>query len=283
MNINNLLITSSSDEVITKCILDNRHKIGLDIEVVTTRDLLENYDINDEINDEETIIRWIKPDGKVITNKDMVLLNRVVRIPDSLFKNFVKQDRCYARSEFSAYIGFAFNAFDGIDNKSYDGVCVTMHSLPEQWLKVEDIENIIIPDFYWGPKKLCPYRSDENYMCTEVGNLLNWQKSYIIDSLDNVFFFKKPGGIAIFTITIGTKTIVESGKRLSNNIEYELIKLSQKIRNKFNYFIFETLFFINEQMITFGCINHEIIKMKDDGMFCNFICENLIEELGKCI
>jgi hypothetical protein len=277
-----IIASSSQDEAITKYILNNKQKFDLDIEILLLNDLLTKYDINDEVNDNEAIVRWIKPNGQVISNTDYILLNRVTFIPDSMFFKFIEKDRLYARSEFEAYLGFAFNSFIGVGNTVYNGVCTKTSSLPEQWLKVKDMDDMSIPVFYWGPKE---FQNDEDdlFIYSEIDNLLNWRDSYITEVKEHIFCFKKPIGTPIFTFNIGNETLINDDSNLSKTMRAKLQVLSSKIQKKFDYFISEILFFINGDTITFGCINHEVIETVKNRQFNDFIYDNLIKEYFKCV
>lgn len=102
-----VIVSHSLDETITKCLGNNISKFKTILTIVSLRELLNDYEIFDEVNDSGTSIKWIK-ELNHISNADYYLLNRVIYIPNDLFSNFNQTDREYAQREFEAYLGFSF-------------------------------------------------------------------------------------------------------------------------------------------------------------------------------
>lgn len=283
-----LIVASSSiDEAITKCLWNNQQKLGLNLDLLLIQDLLNDYDIYDEINDRGAVIKWIKSDGQVISNQDSQLLNRVTYISDNFFKTFIKQDRLYAKSEFEAYLGFAFNAFNGVGNEHYNGLCVQFHALPHQWLKIKNnkaiSKKLCVPNFYWGPTQYNDLTNTEHIIYSEVNNIVNWRESLCFDTNNHVFCFQKPIGQPVFTLGIGSKAMLVTDINLNQYAIDKIKKLTCQIKQQLNYFIAEVLFFVNKDYITFGCANHEIIVSDKHHQFDSFVCEHLIKEYSKCL
>lgn len=143
-----VIVSHSQNEAITKCILDNKNFFEEKIVIISLQELIFDYEIFDETSDAGTCIKWIKESG-YISSRDYYLLNRVLYVPEKLFLDFTKADREYARREFEAYIGFAFNAFCGIGNHFPNGACSESSSLPQQWNKVYKEFGINVPEYYW--------------------------------------------------------------------------------------------------------------------------------------
>lgn len=287
-NRNRLVITSlSTSEAITKCVIENSNSFAKEIDVVLLQDFLLNYDIYDELNDNDVVVKWYQG-SKIISNKTHNLLNRIQYIPSFYFNNYIKKDRVYAQREFEAYIKFAFNAFNSRTNiaKPINNLFMDFPSLPQQWHKIGTNIGIDVPKYFLGPNRL-------NNLCrnkliySDIYNLITWSQSSstngsnIIDDNQHVFCFQKPQGEPIFLCSLGQKCFIVNKDNLSDEIVNKLLLLVQRITAYFNYFISEVLFFVDDSRITFGCINTEIIRSTTSELFQNFICVNLIEEYQK--
>lgn len=290
-NRNRLVITSlSTSEAITKCVMENSNSFTKEIDVVLLQDFLLNYDIYDELNDNDVLVKWYRG-SKIISNKTHNLLNRIQYIPDFYFNNYIKKDRVYAKREFEAYIKFAFNAFNPMSPrinvaKPINNSFMDFRSLPQQWHKVGTNMGIDVPKYFLGPSRL-------NNLChtkliySDIYNLINWSQSGLKNRLNalehnqHVFCFEKPQGQPVFLCALGQKYFVVNKDNLSDEIVNKLLLLAQSITSYFSYFISEILFFVDDAKISFGCINPEIIKSTTSELFQEFICVNLIKEYQK--
>jgi len=100
-----ILLYSHCNEPVTQVILSHAQH-GMDIIVLSVKDLLDNVIIFDEINNDAKL-NWKLPCGKTILNsKDFYLINRVFDLPQDLFNDFHKDDKDYSRAEFYAYLIF---------------------------------------------------------------------------------------------------------------------------------------------------------------------------------
>lgn len=155
MNNKKLLIASSSkNEAITKWVI-NEHLNNVDL--IFIDDLLNRYSIQDELDDIKTAIHWYENDTLKYSNKTHCLLNRIPYIDKKLYSNFKCRDQDYARREFEAYLGFALNSFDKVQNIAINGICERIYSLPQQWNLIRKKISIAIPNYYWGSKDYTPF------------------------------------------------------------------------------------------------------------------------------
>ena len=274
-------------EAITKCVVENSNSFTQEIDIVLLQDFLLNYDVYDELNDNDVVIKWYQG-SKIISNKTHDLLNRVHYIPDFYFNNYIKKDRIYAKREFEAYIKFAFNAFYPRENAvdAINNLFMDFLSLPQQWRKVSTNIGIDIPKYFLGPNRLNNLCCDK-LIYSDIYNLINWSRSdsssclSVLDDNKHVFCFEKPQGQPVFLCNLGEKCFVVNKDELEDKVVDRLLLLAESIASYFNYFISEMLFFVDEYKITFGCVNHEIIRSTTSELFQDFICGNLIEEYQK--
>ena len=277
-----LVVSHSLEEAITQCILKNKQHIEEDFSVVSLQELISDYDIFDELDDARKIITWYQDNKKCISNTDHFLLNRVLCVPNTLFNHFTKNDREYAQRELSAYLGFSFNTFSGIGNKSANGVCATIASLPQQWDTIKNKFKAKTPNYYWGPNYYNSLNEKNILVYSGIYNFLNWSITEKVPQDNHVFCFEKPKGDPVFILSIGNEQLVTSAFSITKNIEHNLKKLAREINNFFNYFISETLIFIDDGTLNFGCINPEVIRSTKNTYFDEFICKNLMNEFYKC-
>lgn len=277
-----VIVSHSFDEAITKCVVNSAKNLEADIRIVSLHELMSDYEIFDEISDFGTSIKWTK-ELIEITNTDYYLLNRVLYVPNNLFSSFTKIDREYAQREFEAYIGFSFNAFNGIGNHLPNGVCVESISLPKQWSKIAKEFEINAPNYYWGPPDYNYLNNKHNVVYSKIYNFLNWSvKSHLTDE-DHIFCFEKPLGQPVFIFSIGDKHLITSDIYIPNKLKAKLKALAKGINQYLNHFISEILIFIDEEKLNFGCINPEVIRSNKNKDFENFVCVNLVSEFYKCI
>lgn len=282
MHSKKLLIASSSrNEAITKWVLNNK-TLTLEIDLILIEDLLNKYCINDKLDDDTTLIRWYENNALKFSNSTHFLLNRITHINESLFENFQCNDKEYAKREFEAYLGFALNSFVSPQQIAINGTCEKFYSLPQQWNAVNRYLNFDIPKYYWGSKDFKPFRNEKDIIYSNIYNFLNWHPRY---SLKNSgFCFKKPQGSPVFILSIGKSYLITPTNHILSKTKLILLeRYLKKIRTLFNFFIFELLVFVNENSITFGCVNPEIIHSPKNPSFNSFLLENLLKEYHLCI
>lgn len=276
-----LLIASLHDnEAITKCVLGNPAIFSKSVDVVFIEQLLTEMNIYDELYDHDSIIRWYKGNELFFSNKTHHLLNRVSFIPSVLFEEFIEQDRDYAKREFEAYLGYSFNSFYGMGNKTPNGICEQLLSLPQQW-KLAVTHDIETPEYYWGLQSQNPLSGRLVY--SNIYDYLSWKSKDYQPSNNHIFCFKRPAGMPVFVTCIGRQCFIGERAGLSKTDEEHLINFSIQINNTLNYFISELLFFVDENKITFGCINTEILGATSSKGFEDFVCNNLLKEFESCL
>jgi hypothetical protein len=278
----NLLIASSSpDEAITHCVLNNKKHFNLNIDIVFINELMTDYQINDELSDNLAIVRWFKDTHHSISNQTHFLLNRTLYIHDDLFLNFIEKDREYAQREFEAYLGFSLNAFEGVGTQTVNGLCDRLYSLPEQWQKIQTHTGLDTPDYYWGPKNLC--NLNQNIIYSDIYHLFNWSTAASEPKGTHIFCFKKPPGHPLFVLSVGEKILILSDINLPSHTQTKLLNILKSIRTCFGYFVFETLLFVHKNNIQFGCVNLELTRASKHRDFEQFICNHLMREYFKCL
>ncbi|MDX2346607.1 MAG: hypothetical protein QNK11_07055 [Legionella sp.] len=276
-----LLITSSSiDEAVTQVILKHQTQFDLKIHIILLHELLSDFNINDELSDKASIIRWSKPNQAVISNQTHYLLNRILCVPDDLFLNFIESDREYAKREFEAYLGYSLSSFKGVSNHTINGMCEQLYSLPEQWQLLQKT-SLKTPKYYWGPKPLCDL--NQNLIYSNIYDVYHWKATQKTPRKNHVFCFEKPPGQPLFILSLGEQTLITSHSLLSENLKNHVLKQLKTIRACFGYFIFETLLFIQDNNIHFGCVNLALTHSKKHPDFEAFILKHLTQAYFKCL
>lgn len=281
-DITKIIIASHSEgEAITACLIKHRPNV----ELVLLSDLLNQFEIFDCTSDKGTRIAWSKSNGQVITNNNCILINRIMQVPNELFLSFVEHDRFYAQREFEAYLGFALNAFVGFSNTSPNGLCGQFLSLPQQWEAVRDVEGLAVPDYYWGLALFNRLNEQERLIFSSIYSLFNWaindesiQESD--DANSPVFCFLKPQGLPVFVCCIGGDTLITGHSNLTDNCLQRIEHLVYGINQRFDYFSYEILLFIQDDLVTFGCINHEIVKSVENPLFESFVLSSVDRAVG---
>ena len=277
-----VVVSHSLEEAITKCIKNNIENLKANIEIILLQELMSDYEIFDEVSDVGTNIKWVKGLNQ-ISNSDYYLLNRVLYVPNSLFTNFTKVDREYAQREFEAYMGFSFNAFNGVGNHLANGISVDSMSLPKQWNSIAKEFEIDVPNYYWGPCAYNQLNNKTSLVYSKIFNFLHWSINSKPKEENHIFCFEKPEGHPVFVLSIGEKHLITADISLHKELKDVVEFLAKRINNFFNHFISEILIFINGEDLIFGCINPDIIRSSKNKEFENFVCTNLISEFYKCI
>lgn len=276
-----LIASSSRDEAITKWIINNRTSNSM-IDLIFIDELLNEYDIQDELNDEKVCIQWYQNNTLRYTNETHCLLNRVTCIENRLFNHFKHQDREYAKREFESYLGFAFNSFKKVQNIAINGVCERIYSLPQQWKLIGQRLGLSVPNYHWGSKDYCNFEQNLNSVRSNIYNFLNWSSTNN-EHNSTGFCFEKPEGEPVFVLSIGTSRLITTELNLTD-IQLDLLdEFFSQIKDTFDYFIFELLIFVNQRELTFGCINIDVIRSRFNPLFQDFLNKNLVQEFYKCL
>lgn len=277
-----LIASSSRDEAITNWVLKNK-PADLIIDLLFVDELLNKYDIRDELDDHKAIIRWYESNILKFSNETYCLLNRIIYLEDELWESFKTIDREYAKREFEAYLGFALNSFQTVQNIATNGICERSYSLPQQWCLVDKTINIQVPDYYWGSKNFNPYENETEVVYSTIYDYLNWSLSSHNRENRAEFCFKKPKGIPLFVLSIGLSHLITTDNVISVEQIEKVEGLLKQVRELFKYFIFELLVFVTGDILTFGCINIDVIRSQQNPLFDAFLQENLIQEYYKCL
>lgn len=282
MNNKKLLVASSSkNEAVTQWIIKNQ-LTPLKFDLLFIDDLLNKYDIEDSLDDNKTLIQWFENNALKYSNETHCLLNRVTYVDKTLFAHFRCEDRDYAQREFEAYLGFAFNSFEKVQNCAINGMCERVYSLPQQWNIISKKTQLFIPNYYWGSKEYCPFKNSLNIVHSTIYNFLNWSFNGNPSQLTG-FCFEKPQGEPVFILSVGNSKLISVEKELTAAQLQKLNKILDQIKPIFNYFIFELLIFIDQNKFTFGCINIDLVRSQNNSLFSDFLHDHLIWEFNKCL
>lgn len=277
-----LIASSSRHEAITKWFLNN-NSADFAIDLIFIDELLNAYDIRDELNDGHAVIRWYDSNQLKYSNETHSILNRVIYVDDDLFQSFQLEDREYAKREFEAYLGFAFNGFQSPQTSTVNGICEFVYSLPQQWRTVAKVLNINTPQYYWGSKNYNALENKPNVVHSNIYNFLNWSITNSEIHNQTGFCFQRPEGKPLFVLSIGDSYLITQDDALSNKQLEQVDFILLRLKQEFKYFIFELLIFVTEQKMTFGCINIDIIRSQQNPLFEDFLQRNLVKEYYKCL
>ncbi|WP_133131363.1 hypothetical protein [Legionella yabuuchiae] len=277
-----LVASSHKDEAITKWIRESDFLNSL-IDIIYIQELLDNFDIRDKLDKNGPVIEWHDSQGNQYSNNSHYILNRVINIEERLFQNFRKEDQDYAQREFEAYLGFALNAFLSPQNQAINGICERFKTLPQQWQMVKNIKGISIPKYYWGSPGYKFLSDEKNVVHSNIFDCLNWSTHQTYNEQETGFRFVKPNGMPLFVLSIGEKDLITFDEQLSEEQQDRIRNVLPQIRSLFNYFIFELLLFINDDQITFGCINIDVIQSVTNPGFDGYMQKHLVEESSKCL
>lgn len=282
-----LIASASKHEAITQWILN--HPLTVPYDLVFLEDLLKVYEIQDELTDHQTFIRWYEKDKLKCSNQSHCLLNRVTFIDSALFEHFKPADRHYAQREFEAYLGFAFNSFQKVQNMALNGLCEHSFSLPQQWCLVKQNTELRIPKYFWGSKSVLEaghaqlhWFASKNIVHSNIYNLLNWSKSLYGDELTG-FCFERPEGEPLFILSLGHARLLSTDLELRSHQLDKIEKILQQIKSTFNFFIFELLLFVEKDHFVFGSINTSIHRSQQHPLFSDFLHAHLVKEFYQCL
>lgn len=277
-----LVASSHKSEAMTKWIMESE-LLNSSIDIIFIEELLDNFEIRDELDQNGPSIQWFDTVGNQYSNKTHYLLNRVINVEECLFDKFQLEDKDYAQREFEAYLGFALNAFDSPQNQAINGICERYKTLPQQWQMVKAIKDLSIPNYYWGSPCYKFLSDEKDLVYSDIYDCLNWSKNHDSYGEDTGFRFVKPKGEPVFILAIGQRDLITTNALLTEEQQERIKQITQQIRSLFGYFIFELLLFIHEEQITFGCTNIDVIQSAKNPGFDDFMQKYFIEECSKCL
>lgn len=246
---------------------------------ISLHDFIENLSINDHMDNNGTRISWLFNDKKIHNDDNNILLNRVFSIESSLFKDTHKNDRDFMAAELQAYIGFAVDHFVNLEhNYNEMGIVITL-PLYQQWQRIIHANiNIHSPQYYWGDKRFNQLNYNDN-ISGDIFDITLWNTN-IKSHNDILFQYQRPSGTPVFALCINNHVLITQYQlnNKKNISESTLILLSKKIQLLFRYTICETLFFIDNNKITFGNITPHILHSYNNEYFNEFIDKNLFKD-----
>lgn len=254
-----VLLYSHADEPITSALFSSELDQKFNMIKLSLEFLLKETIIIDEFNENEVKIDWTLSHGSKISNsKDFYLINRILSIPDTLFHDFVEEDRNYSLSEFRAYLAFAIEAFPCCFSKpGAFGLAGNRYSLPRQWEKVRQSQLFVkVPRYYLGDMQYCAL--GEEIVYSEPFNFYYWKPNTEVRH-EASFAFERPKGNPIIVCVIGDEIEVfpyYSNESLFVQDAKVIKELSKNIAKLFSYPISESLFFLDNNEVNFGMITN---------------------------
>ena len=119
-----ILLYSHVNEPLTRAVLSSKLDQTHGLIKLSLETLLEQVNILDELNEYEAKIDWTFPSGEKVSNSNsFYLINRVLSVPEKLFKDFAEQDKLYSLSEFRAYLAFVIEAFPNAFSRPFCARC----------------------------------------------------------------------------------------------------------------------------------------------------------------
>jgi|GEM_PF-2007268 len=279
-----LIASTHRDEAITRVLMKHHASLPYHCEFIFLDELLNEFNIFDTVTDEKTTITWQSKEGMCYSNKDYALINRVTYIPNDIFDAFAINDRSYAKREFEAYLGFAFNAFATTDTHTPQGIVNNYYSLPKQWQLVADIPNLTTPRYFFGDAHVAPWLNTHRLVESHIYNLYFWKITPNAQVDQRIrFCFEKPYGIPLIILLIGKKYLIsKADKNLNGKTISQIETIITEIRKRIPLFIGEILLFIDDKTITFGCINPNVITTPSHTEFETFVFDHLLDEALTC-
>lgn len=276
---NFVIITSYKKDPIASVFL-KKNKVAT---VIDVKDFLNEVEIFDEVSSEKSTLSWLFQGKRINNDANTIILSRIIDMDDSLFKEFAKADKEYARAELQAYLGFALQVLPRLNLYLNEGGAENPHPLPYQWRKIKELNSSIsIPSYFWGDARF-NHLNKGRLVYSDISNFTKWQinnkPEYPSEPL--VFCFEKPLGDPIFVLTIGATTLVTpvSGK-INTMLEKSLSALAAQFSADFNYFISETLFFVDGESATFGNITPYVIFSPKNALFNEFVYNTIVSEIA---
>ncbi|MGK5595272.1 MAG: hypothetical protein ACSNEK_07945 [Parachlamydiaceae bacterium] len=275
-----VLLYSHTDEPITRALFSSELDQKFNMIKLSLELLLRDTIIIDEFNENEVKVDWTLPSGSKISNsKEFYLINRVVSIPEALFHDFVEEDKIYSLSEFRSYLAFAIEAFPLCFSKpGAFGLSGNRYSLPRQWERVQQSSLLVkVPRYYLGDMRYCELRGEIVY--SEPFNFYYWKPNTKV-KYEPSFAFERPPGKPIIVCVIGDEIEIfpyYSYESLSIE-DIQLIKeISKEVAKLFDYPISESLFFIDNNKVSFGMITNIPYASRNKKCFSSMVSSFLIE------
>lgn len=279
-----ILLYSHFSEPVTQALLSSKLDQKINMIKLSLESLLNDVTIIDEFDGFNIKIEWHLESGIQISNSsDFYLVNRVLSVPESLVQDFAEEDRNYSLTEFRAYLAFALEAFPcSFSKPGAFGLSGNLFSLPRQWEMIKKTDlSLKVPNYYLGNMCFCPLNGEIVY--SNPSNFYYWKVGSNIENQTS-FAFEKPKGIPIIACAIGSDVEVfsyDSHHNLSLEDSILIKKQMLKLSLLFEYPIAESLFFLNNEEISFGMISNIPYASRNKVWFSNmihFFFENTIME-----
>ncbi len=261
MNLTPVLLYSHAEEPVTRALLSLcKSDEAFEIIEISLERLLGDAIIFDEIKDNQVKVQWSFDSGVSISNSaDCYLINRVISVPEAIFRDFVDVDRAYAASEFRAYLAFAIESFPQCLAKPGPfGLSGNRYSLPKQWEIVKGANlGLCVPHYFLGDLSNVHVTSD--LVCSSPYNYYYWKP---IESTppSASFAFKRPHGIPVICCIVGEQINMfpyRKDDELCSSCLPKIREVSRMLADLFDYKIAEILLFsTGNSGLNFGMISN---------------------------
>ncbi|SCC24346.1 Uncharacterized protein BCZB5J_02164 [Bacillus cereus] len=227
---------------------------------------------DDEINEDKTIVRWRYNGVDILPEDTTGVLNMLNYIDQSLFNEFIEEDREYVQEEFTSYFMFALNEFRNVLNPpwggSLSGFC---QSLPYQWTIVSRYKpEIQVPRAFFGPPKKVPDDLILGYNTIVSDNSYNgmyWKVglTHTLAREDHYLWYQRPPGDPFVVTVLDEYMWVQpfgDNNQISRTPE-AVSKLCHALMEHFHLRLAVILFFYDERtnLYTFGSISPNVDAM----------------------
>ena len=263
-----VIITSQLNEAITESLAKMTDMTPL---IMTLADFLKSVTLFDELDCDGTKIQWQKGGLTITNDANTLALSRLFYMPLDLFDDFNPNDKDYAAAEIRAYLGFALNSFNTLNNALDENGHEILHPLPTQWELIKKFNTTCVPpNYYWGDYRF-NYLQGPELVYSDICNFKKWRGPNAPDE-KLIFCFERPLGNPYFSLVInGAALITTDHQEVDPTIITDIANQSIMLAKQFDYFISESLYFYDGKQTIVAFISPFIIYSKKNSQFDFFV------------
>ncbi|MCK5818144.1 MAG: hypothetical protein KAH18_02610 [Psychromonas sp.] len=261
-----VVLTNNANDPIASILKNDAHIIDLDT-------LLNQIDIFDKITEQQTKINWSHDNYTIQNSNETILLNRICHLGLDDVKSFASEDRLYSLIELQAYLGFAVSNFKTLNKHKSSSGTEPCLPLPNQWELIKKNTDVSVPNYYWGDPRF-NHLSLEKRIFGDIYNYNQWRPNQANDEHVQ-FCYQRPSGSPYFVLSIGGESIITP---FENNLPPPcnmLPIIAESCRQTLNLYIAESLFFIDDDSITFGFMS-PLVNVSQRNADFNTFCHQTI-------
>jgi hypothetical protein len=272
-----LVIHKTDSDPVAKAIADHRQRLSRTAIVLSTQDVMSKIAIDDEIIDGNIKLCW-EFEGLTIRNtSDVLLINRAQPFEADDFPDYHEEDQEFASAEATAYLSYALAAFPHTTAyPNFFGISGSDLPLPFQWKVMAQANlSVGVPRYYMGAPQFSRLPLD-GFVCGDIYSFHHWSPGTKSKSPLANLFYERPAGVPVFALVVGTHISLHAtdGRQDLSAAQRDLIiKASKFLADDRRVRIFEALFFVDGDTITFGCLN---ASLKYTSRLESFV-DNVIE------